>query len=393
MKKMKVVAQILTYNEKENVGPMMDAWLKIAKGNPKYDFEILVIDDESPDGTGEIVKKYAKKNNNIFLLSHSREGYGKAMIRGYKYSMEELKADIIIPIDVDFQWDPYLAPKLLEKIDEGYDVVVASRGIPGASDDFTPFRKLTHWVSDTLFAYYLAGIKEVKDHAGSFKAIRVKGHMDKVDLDKINVRGFVVQMKTLYELSKTNAKFFEVAAHYGERKAGTPTTVGLKSLQWFVKYIIEYMKVALEVRFERTPALLKFIKFGIVGGFGFVINFVGLMVFNRLLKIFPWPIGVINFIANALASEISIISNFTWNNIWTFSKEKIISPGQLVKKFTAFNFSSIIGGILVPSFVIGAGTQMFGDQYRSILLVVAVFGFTVPYNWFIYNKFIWKKKK
>lgn len=390
---MKVVAQILTYNEKENVGPMMDAWLKIAKENPKYDFDILVVDDESPDGTGQIVKDYAKKYKNIFLLSHAREGYGKAMIRGYQYSMETLKGDVIMPIDVDFQWDPYLAPKLLEKIDAGYDVVVASRGIPGGSDDFTAFRKLTHWVSDTLGAYYLAGIKEVKDHAGAFKAIRVKEHLDKIDLKTLDVRGFVVQMKTIYELSKTGAKFYEVPAHYGERKAGTPTTVGLKSIQWFIKYIVEYLKVALEVRFEKSPKLLKFMKFGIVGGFGFLINFFGLMILNRLFKtMFSWPIGVINFWANALASELSIISNFTWNNVWTFKKEKIVSSKQLISKFITFNLSSIFGGIIVPSLVVGAGTQYFGDQYRQIILVLVIFGFTVPYNWFVYNKFIWKKK-
>lgn len=389
--RMRVIAQILTYNEKENVGPMMDAWLKIAQENPKYDFEILVVDDYSPDGTGEIVKQYQKNYSNIHLLSHKREGYGKAMIRGYRYSMGWLKADIVIPIDVDFQWNPFLAPKLLAKIDQGYDVVVASRGIPGGSDDFTSFRKLTHWVSDTLFGYYLAGVKELRDRAGAFKAIRVKNHLEKVDLGKIDVSGFVVQMKTIYELSKTHAKFFEVPAHYGDRKAGTPTTVGLKSLQWFVKYIIEYMKVALAVRFERSPKLLKFFKFGIVGGCGFVVNLVGLKVFSEAFKVFSWEVGVRNFLANALASEMAIISNFIFNNLWTFAEDKLKTFKQISTKFITFNLSSIFGGIIVPSLIVGIGTQMFGDHLKFFFLILAIFGFTVPFNWFVYNKYIWKK--
>jgi len=390
---MKVVSIIMTYNEKENIGPMLDAWLKITQENPKYKFEVLVVDGNSPDGTGEIVKRYSKTHKNIHLLQGPRLGYGKELANGFRFAMKKLRADVIIPIDVDFQWDPFMTPQLLAKIDEGYDVVVPSRALPGSSDNFSGFRKLTHWISDTLIAYWWAGIKEVKDHAGSFKAIRVKGHFDQVDLDKLNVVGFVIQMKTIYELSKTRAKFIEVPAHYGDRRAGTPTTVGMKSIKWFLKYVWGYLKVATQIRFERSPGLLKFIKFGIVGGFGFLINFFGLIFFNRLfIKIFSWPIGIINFWANALASELAIISNFIWNNLWTFAKEKITSPKEILKKFLAFNLSSIFGGIIVPSLIVGAGTQVFGDQYRQLLLIVAIFCFTIPYNWFVYNKFIWKKK-
>ena len=389
---MKVVAIIMTYNEKENVGPMMDAWLKISKENPKYDFEVLVVDGNSPDGTGEIVKRYGETHKNIHLLQGPRLGYGKELANGYQYAMKELKADVIIPIDVDFQWDPFMAPKLLEKIDEGYDVVVPSRALPGSSDDFTGFRKLTHWVSDTLLAYYWAGIKEVKDHAGSFKAIRVKGHFDQVDLNKLDVIGFVIQMKTIYELSKTGAKFYELPAHYGERKAGTPTTVGMKSIKWFVRYISEYLKVATEIRFERSPKFFKFIKFGIVGGIGFVINFVGFRLLKIAFKNFPFDISVINSIANAVAAEMAIISNFIWNNVWTFAKEKITSVGKILLKFLQFNLTSVVSGILIPSVLIGLLTKLFGDQYSSLYFVVVIFGITIPLNWLIYNQIIWKKK-
>ena len=114
MKKQKVVVIIPTYNEKENVGPMIEAWFKIARENPKYEFEVVVVDDNSPDGTGKIVEKYQKKHAKVHLVSGPRFGYGKALLKGYRHAMEKLKADIVLPIDVDFQWDPFLAPKLLE---------------------------------------------------------------------------------------------------------------------------------------------------------------------------------------------------------------------------------------------------------------------------------------
>lgn len=385
---MRVVNMIATYNEKENVGPMVEALEEIARKCPKYEFVNLIVDSHSPDGTGDLVREMAKKRKNLHLLETPR-GLGISLIQGYQHAMKELKADIIIPNDVDFQWDPYLITEMLKKLEEGYDVVVASRHVEGGNDNFSSFRKLTHFVSNTLFNYYWAGIHEAKDLAGNFKAIRVKNVLDKVNLDKLNVRGFVIQSTMIYELSKTEAKFAEVPAVFQDRRAGQ-SKVGLNTQ--FIKDIFETIKNSTRIRFERTPWMPKFFKFGIVGGFGFLVNFFGLMIFSRAFKSLPFEIGVINFVANALAAELSIISNFTGNNLWTFSQEKITSFGQVVKKFTAFNLSSIVGGILVPSTIVGLGTQLLGDQYKQLLLVLAIFGFTVPYNWFIYNKLIWKKK-
>jgi hypothetical protein len=108
---------------------------------------------------------------------------------------------------------------MLAKLEEGYDVVVPSRHMKGGKNYFSGFRKLTHLVSNTLFNYYWAGINQVHDLAGNFKAIRVKGILDKVNLEKINVKGFVIQSTIIYELSKTGAKFIEIPAVFGERRS------------------------------------------------------------------------------------------------------------------------------------------------------------------------------
>lgn len=377
---MKVVAIIPTYNEKENIGPMLDAWLKIAGENKKYNFEMLVIDDNSPDGTGEIVKDYQKKHKEISLISGPRLGYGKAMLKAFKYAMKDLKADVIIPIDVDFQWDPFMTPKLLEKIDEGYDVVVPSRAVPGGKDNFSGFRKLTHWFSDTLLAYYWAGVKEVKDHSGAFKAIRVKDHFDKVNLKNLDVTGFVIQMKTIYELSKTGAKFYEMPAIYGDRRAGTPTTVGMKSITWFIKYIFEYFLVATRIRIERSK---RFIKFGIVGFIGYLINAFGLELFYRL-GIHPGP-------AASLAAEIAVVFNFSINNLWTFGGQKI-TGWRIPLKFFQFNLTSL-GAILIQGAVVGILAVLFGNAYRQVYLFLVIPTLVLPYNYSMYNIFIWKTWK
>jgi len=272
---MRVVHLLSTYNEKENIGPMIEYLEGLAKKLPKYEFVILVADSHSPDGTGEIVKKMAKTRENLHLLETPR-GLGVSLILGYKHAMEKLKADIVIPNDVDFQWHPKYIPQMLEKMEEGYDVVVPSRHAPGGKDNFSGFRKLTHFVSNTLINYWWGGIKEVKDLAGNFKAIRVKGVLEKVNFSRLDVKGFVIQPTMIYELSKTGAKFCEIPAVYGERRAGE-TKVGL-NIQ-FIKDVLETIIHATKIRIERSK---RFLKFATVGFIGYIINATGLEIFYRM---------------------------------------------------------------------------------------------------------------
>lgn len=373
---MKVVNMITTYNEKENVGPMVEALEEIARKCPNYEFVNLIVDSHSPDGTGDLVREMAKKKKNLHLLETPR-GLGISLIQGYRHAMKELKADIVIPNDVDFQWDPYLIPDMLKKLEEGYDVVVASRHVKGGKDNFSTFRKLTHFVSNTLFNYYWAGIHEAKDLAGNFKAIRVKNVLDKVNLDKLNVRGFVIQSTMIYELSKTGAKFTEIPAVFKDRRAGQ-SKVGLNAQ--FIKDIFETIKNSTRIRIERSKS---FIKFGIVGFIGFLVNALGLELFFR--------VGLTPGLAAAFGAELAIISNFTLNNLWTFSERKIVKGIEIGKKFGMFNLTSL-GAVIIQFVVVGLGTRLTSEAWRQIWLVIAIGFFIIPYNWFMYNKIIWKKK-
>jgi len=382
---MKVINIIPTYNEKENIGLMLEALSKIARGNPRYNFATLVVDDDSPDGTGEIVKEYMKKDPSVYLITGPKKGLGHALIRGYKYAMEEMKADVIIPNDCDFSFDPYKIPDLLRKIDEGYDVVVASRHVgKGGTEGWSLFRKLNHWVSNVLFATYVAGIKEVRDHNGNFKAIRVKGVLDQVPLDelltKIKIRGFGFQAYILYALSKVTNKFCEVPVVFKFRERGE-AKIGKKYLKSYLRDVFEYIKLSILIRLDRSA---QFIRFCIVGTIGFIVNSLGLEFFYRL--------GLRPNMAAALGAELAIISNFTLNNLWTFAKYQIREWGKVLVKFLQFNFTSL-GAVVIQFIVVGLGTSLFGDWTRQIFLVIAVLLFVIPYNYFMYTRVIWKTKK
>jgi putative flippase GtrA len=319
----------------------------------------------------------AKTRENLYLLLTPR-GLGVSLIKGYKYAIEKLKADVVIPNDVDFQWHPKYIPQMLKKIEEGYDVVVPSRHVPGGEDNFNWFRKLTHFVSNTLINHYWAGIREVKDLAGNFKAIRVKGILEKVDFNRLDIKGFVIQPTMIYELSKTGAKFCEIPAIYEERRAGE-TKVGL-NIQ-FIKDVIETVLNATKIRIERSA---QFLKFAIVGFIGYLVNAGGLELFYRL-GLGPGP-------AAALGAEMAIISNFTLNNLWTFAAKRIVSWRKIPLKFIQFNLTSI-GAVVIQWVVVGMGTALFGDQWRQILLIIAIGFFIIPYNYFMYTTFIWKTRK
>ena len=130
----KVVVIIPTYNEKENIGRMIDVLEEdIFPKIKNNQMEILVVDDKSPDGTAEIVREKMKKFKNIILDLGNKQGLGAAYKRGMKYAMEKMKADAVIEFDADFQHDPKYIIDLVQKFDEGYDYVIGSRFVKGGS--------------------------------------------------------------------------------------------------------------------------------------------------------------------------------------------------------------------------------------------------------------------
>jgi dolichol-phosphate mannosyltransferase len=382
---MKVVNIIPTYNEKENIQLMLEVLGKIAQKNPQYEFETLVVDDDSPDGTSQIVKDFKKEDASVHLITGPKKGLGYALIRGYQYAMKEMKADVIIPNDCDFSFNPQRIPDLLKKINEGYDVVVASRHVGrGGTEGWSAFRKLNHWISNVLFATYVAGIKEVKDHNGNFKVIRVKGVLDQVPLEAMlqgeKVKGFGFQAYILYELSKVTNKFCEVPVIFKFRTRGEGK-IGPKYLKSYLRDIFEYIKLSVLVRLDRSA---QFIKFAIVGTIGFLVNALGLEIFYRL--------GLRPNLAAALGAEMAIISNFTLNNLWTFAKFKFKKIGKILTKFLQFNLTSF-GAVVIQFVVVGIGVYFFGDWVRQIFLIISVLFFIVPYNYLMYTRFIWRTKK
>ncbi len=247
-----VVNVIPTYNEKESIAKMIFSINKSVKNNPKYIFKTLIVDDKSPDGTAAIVKKLKKKNKqSLYLISHSKEGLGKAMIRGILYAMNELNADIVITNEADFSYNPNKIPFMLKKIEEGFDIVVASRHtLGGATQGWTVMRKLNHFIANYFFATLIAGNFITSDHNGAFRAIRVKGVLDKIDLRNMNVRGFAFFNYSLFRLTKISKKYYEFPIKYKFRTVGeSKVSFNPKYIKTYFRDVLEYIYLCLRCRF------------------------------------------------------------------------------------------------------------------------------------------------
>ena len=380
---MKVVIVIPTYNEKENTGNMITALAGIVPRIKEHDVHVLYVDDSSPDGTADVIQSFTGKYPWLHLIGgFKKQGLGMAYARGMQYAMKEMKADYLMEFDADFQHPPQDIPRLVEQINQGYDFIFGSRYVKGGSvpKEWTLDRKLISFFGN-LTARILLIMPHIHDVTGGFRLSKVKGFMDKFDFSKLLSKRFAYKIHLFAYMVDKGAKVKEVPFHFSHRTSGDSKIPKNE--------IIETLRVIFLYQLQ-NPKIHKFIKFGVVGGIGFFVNLIGLNTFSKYYRFLPLPIGVINFLANATAAELSIINNFIFNNLWTFSEEKITSLNKLFSKFLTFNVSSIISGILIPSTIIGIGTQVFGDQYRTLIFIIAIFGITVPLNWFIYNKFIWK---
>ncbi|MEK7101497.1 MAG: glycosyltransferase [Patescibacteria group bacterium] len=250
---MLVVHIIPTYNEKENIELFLTALLKVKYQDKERKHLILVVDDNSPDGTGQLVRQFTLKHRFVYLLSGAKRGLGKAMIRGLVYAVKELKADVVIPNEGDFAFDPKYILPALKKIDQGYDVVVGSRHVgDGRTEGWTVNRKINHWIANTFFATWVAGVRQVSDHNGAFRAVRVKGVLDKLSFNNYPT-GFGFFCYWLFKLTQVTDKFYELPVVYRFRTRGeSKISFNLKYLGNYLRDVMEYIDLSFQIRRERT---------------------------------------------------------------------------------------------------------------------------------------------
>ena len=217
---MKTSIVIPTYNEKENIGIVIPQIMEVFKQNGfSKEGKIVVVDDNSPDGTPEVVKKFMKRNKNVFLLERRmKSGLGSAYIAGFKYALDKLNADIIFEMDGDCSHDPRDIGRFLAELRNGYDVVVGSRYIKGGNIPEWGFYRRLISKGGNFLARTVAGIP-IHDCTSGYRAIKAS-ILREIDLNELNVDGYAFQINLLHALLERNAKVKEIPIIFRERRSG-----------------------------------------------------------------------------------------------------------------------------------------------------------------------------
>lgn len=218
----KSVVIIPTYNEKENIEAIIRAVMAL-----EDHFDILVIEDGSPDGTADIVKQLMAtdfKDRLHIIERKGKLGLGTAYITGFKWSIEQ-KYDYIFEMDADFSHDPKDVPRLLKEVrDNGYDVAIGSRYITGVNVVNWPMGRVLMSYYASKYVQLITGIP-VNDTTAGFKCYR-RQVLETIDLDAIRFKGYAFQIEMKFTAYKLGFKIKEVPVIFVNRELGTSKMSG-----------------------------------------------------------------------------------------------------------------------------------------------------------------------
>jgi dolichol-phosphate mannosyltransferase len=203
-----------TYNEAENV----EAFVEAARAKLPASARVLIVDDSSPDGTGDIAEGLAERHENVEVLHRRRkEGLGPAYIDGFRRALAA-GAGLVLEMDSDFSHDPAYLPRLLEAAATA-DVVLGSRYVRGGGvSDWGPLRKAISR-GGSAYARLVLGV-DVKDLTGGFKCFR-REVLEAIDLDSVQARGCAFQVEMTYRAIRRGFTVVEVPIVFRDRRAGS----------------------------------------------------------------------------------------------------------------------------------------------------------------------------
>lgn len=201
-----------TYNERDNIERIIPAVL-----SKNQSLQVLVVDDNSPDGTGQAADRMAGENDRIHVLHRDKkDGLGRAYLAGFKWALAE-KFDYIFEMDADFSHNPDYIPDFLEAIKE-YDLVIGSRYISGVNVINWPMSRLLLSYFANFYTRVITGLP-VRDGTGGFKCFR-REVLETIRLDEIKSNGYIFQIEVSVRAWKRGFKIKEIPIVFVDREKG-----------------------------------------------------------------------------------------------------------------------------------------------------------------------------
>ncbi len=348
---------IPTYNERENLRELLRRIDNAMKSNGLRDYEVVIVDDNSPDGTADL----AEELSNVYPVKVVRRpgklGLSSAILDGLRVA----RGDTVVVMDADLQHPPEVIPKLVRAAEsDGCDIVIASRYVKGGSvGDWSFLRKVISKGAILIAKILLPRSRGVRDPMSGFFLFR-RSVVD--GARNLNPKGFKILLEIL--VKGNYRRVCEVPYKFGRRFKGESKL----STKEMINYILHVL--------ELSPS---FIRFALVGGSGTLVN-LGFLALER------YVIGLPHVIAAPIAIEVSVINNFILNDIWTF---KHVRRGSKLLRLVKFHGSSAAGILTQLAVSIGVYELLIHESIIAQIIGI-IAGFIL--NYMISRRFVWREK-
>ena len=331
---------IPTFNEKENLEELLRRIDSTLRG---LDYEVIIVDDNSPDGTAEEALKLSDRYPVRVMLRTERLGLSSAVLDGIKMA----RGDIICVMDADLQHPPELLKELYERVLEN-EIVIASRYVKGGSVEGWSFlRRLISRASILLARLLIPKVRGIRDTSSGYFMLR-KGCLN----PEVNPRGFKILLEILAKTECT--RIYEVPYSFGLRRHGE-SKLGLGTM---INYAIQLLELS-------SP----FVRFSIIGALGTLVNLLSLYAMRYFL-------GLEHELASIIAIEISLLNNFILNDIWTFRKRR---RGGIISSLLNYHLANFMG--IITQFSISMSLyRFFGIESILSQFIGIIVGFIVNYS-------------
>ena len=349
-----------TYNESDSVTPLTEQIDGVLSGR---DYEIVFVDDDSPDGTAEKVSSISDTFPvKAVVRKEGKRGLAPSVVDGF----DHVTGEIVVVMDADLQHPPTAIPALVKEIEDGTDIAVASRYIPGGEmPGLSPVRKLVSKGATLLAHLILPRVRTVNDPMSGFFAFKRKV-VEGIELRPIGFK-ILLEILTLGKFETTK----EVPIKFEARDAGE-SKLNFREQIHYLKHLFSL--------FKRNGEFFRFCKFCTIGFSGVIVNL-------GIMWLLTEKAGIFYIASAAISIEVSIISNFLLNNHFTFSDRKQRGFVAIVKRLIRFNTVSLIG-VGINLFAIWLLTSVFGIYYLLSNCVGIVLA--TSWNYLVNNWWTWK---
>ena len=350
-----------TYCESKNIAILVE---RVHQSLSNYSYELVVVDDNSPDGTSEIANSLSQQYPVRVITRRNERGLASAVVEGFK----QARGDILGVIDADLQHPPEVIPELLETVMSGADVVIASRYVEGGgSEGWSASRKIISKGSKLLAQVLLSSARGIKDPLSGFFLLR----REVIDGVELSPTGYKILLEVL--VKGKAREIAEVPYIFRVRERGTSNLTSGEG--------IRYLKHLTRLTGLQAGAM-RFLKFGLVGLSGVLVN-------EGLLWLLTENLGLYYLLSAAIAVETAIITNFILNDIWTFRDRRTPGNRSLLGRGLKFNLVSL-GGLSINIAILWTVTEVVGISYL-ISNLIGIAGATL-WNYTINTLWTWRAK-